>query len=547
MLLAGLDAWPAYYAHMGSANLAGPDAPDLSPPAAADAAELRRRLDSGEWVVDLRARTAFAAAHVPGTLSFSLDGSFATYLGWLLPWGTPLTLLGETPDEVAEAQRELTRIGIDRPAAAATGPPERWADAAPLVGLRLASLRELAAARSEPGVVVLDVRRRLEWSDGHVTGAVHIPLHELSDRLGEVPPGEVWVHCHSGYRATLAASLLAAHGRDAVAVDDEFENAAAAGLPLEQSRGSDHVSATIPAHDALPAWRRVLAVVAHPDDESFGLGGLLDAFHDAGAEVSVLCFTHGEASTLRGVPGDLHEVRASELRGAAVLLGVAQVDLRDHPDGGLAPVAEEVLAGEVAAVAGAGRVDGMLVFDTGGVTGHPDHIAATAAAVRAARSLDLPVLGWGISSSVAEALNAEFGSRFRGRQPSEIHLTVRVNRTRQRHAAQAHPSQALPTSALWRRLDLLGDTEGLRWLSIPPSAGPPAGGAECIGRRGRLYPWGYLWIGRVNRDGDSRADQRELRRGDQRQRHGAGRLLGRLVRAVPVVRPGVRAGRGATR
>ena len=547
MLLAGLDAWPAYYAHMGSANLAGPDAPDLSPPAAADVAELRRRVDSGEWVVDLRARTAFAAAHVPGTLSFSLDGSFATYLGWLLPWGTPLTLLGETPEAVAEAQRELTRIGIDRPAAAATGPPERWADAAPLVGLRLASLRELAAARSEPGVVVLDVRRRLEWSDGHVTGAVHIPLHELSDRLGEVPPGEVWVHCHSGYRATLAASLLAAHGRDAVAVDDEFENAAAAGLPLEQSRGGDHVSATIPAHDALPAWRRVLAVVAHPDDESFGLGGLLDAFHDAGAEVSVLCFTHGEASTLRGVPGDLHEVRVAELRAAASLLGVAHVDLRDHPDGGLAPVAEEVLAGEVAAVAGAGRVDGMLVFDTGGVTGHPDHIAATAAAVRAARSLDLPVLGWGISSSVAEALNAEFGSRFRGRQPSEIHLTVRVNRIRQRHAAQAHPSQALPTSALWRRLDLLGDTEGLRWLSIPPSAGPPAGGAECIGRRGRLYPWGYLWIGRVNRDGDSRADQRELRRGDQRQRHGAGRLLGRLVRAVPVVRAGVRAGRGATR
>ena len=124
-LLAGLDAFPAYYAHMGPANAAGPSGPDLTPPQRADAAELRRRIEAGEWVVDLRARRAFAAGHVPGTLGFDLDGSFATYLGWLIPWGTPLTLLGHTPEQVAEAQRELVRIGIDRPAAAATGEPAR--------------------------------------------------------------------------------------------------------------------------------------------------------------------------------------------------------------------------------------------------------------------------------------------------------------------------------------------------------------------------------------------------------------------------------------
>ena len=124
-LLAGLDAYPAYYAHMGSANAAGPSGADLSPPNRADAAELSRRLEAGEWVVDLRARRAFAAGHVAGTLSFDLDGSFATYLGWLIPWGTPLTLLGQTSEQVAEAQRELVRIGIDRPAGAATGHPDR--------------------------------------------------------------------------------------------------------------------------------------------------------------------------------------------------------------------------------------------------------------------------------------------------------------------------------------------------------------------------------------------------------------------------------------
>ncbi len=122
-LLAGLDAYPVYYAHMGPANAAGPSGADLSAPRRADAGELRRRIGAGEWVVDLRARRTFAAGHVAGTLSFDLDGSFATYLGWLIPWGTPLTLLGQTPEQVAEAQRELVRIGIDRPAAAATGHP----------------------------------------------------------------------------------------------------------------------------------------------------------------------------------------------------------------------------------------------------------------------------------------------------------------------------------------------------------------------------------------------------------------------------------------
>lgn len=66
----------------------------------------------------------------------------------------------------------------------------------------------------------------------------------------------------------------------------------------------------------LPAWDRVLAVVAHPDDESFGLGAILDAFAGAGAHVVVLCLTRGEASTIHGVSGDLAALRATELQNA---------------------------------------------------------------------------------------------------------------------------------------------------------------------------------------------------------------------------------------
>jgi len=223
-LLAGLDAYPAYYAHMGTINSAGAAAPEVAEPRRADAPELRRRIEAGEWVVDLRHRAAFAVGHVAGTLNFGLDGNFATYLGWLIPWGTPLTLLADTAHDVAAAQRELARIGIDRLQAAATGRPADWTDGR-LRSYPTASFADLAQVRHHRPVVILDVRRNQEWADGHLTGAVHIPLHELPDRLTEVRPGEVWVHCRSGYRASIAASLLAAAGRQVVAIDDDYNNA----------------------------------------------------------------------------------------------------------------------------------------------------------------------------------------------------------------------------------------------------------------------------------------------------------------------------------
>ncbi|HET8767877.1 MAG TPA: MBL fold metallo-hydrolase [Pedococcus sp.] len=230
--LAGLDAYPAYYVHMGPANSSGPGAPDLDAPATADKETLAARIRAGEWVVDLRTRTAFAAGHVTGTLNFGLDGQFATYLGWLIPWGTSLTLLGDSPEQVAEAQRELVRIGIDRLEGAATGAPEDWTDEE-LGSFERAVFADLAQVRHHRRVQVLDVRRVNEFDEGHIEGAVNIPLHQLLERLDEVPAGEVWVHCAGGYRASIAASVLAARSVPVVAVDDSFgENAAAAGLPM---------------------------------------------------------------------------------------------------------------------------------------------------------------------------------------------------------------------------------------------------------------------------------------------------------------------------
>ncbi|MBO8200884.1 MBL fold metallo-hydrolase [Streptomyces smyrnaeus] len=233
-MLAGLDDVPAYYTHMGPVNAAGPAPVDLTPPRQADAEQISERLAAGEWVVDLRNRVAFAEGHVAGSFNFEGEGKLATYLAWLIPWGKPVTLLAETPEQIADAQRELTRVGIDRPAAAATGEPDDWVrDDSQLVSFPRARFADLADVReSGKDLVVLDVRRDSERASGYLDGSVHIPIHELPDRIGEVPSGQVWVHCAGGMRAAIAASLLDAVGREVIAVDDGFDAASDAGLTL---------------------------------------------------------------------------------------------------------------------------------------------------------------------------------------------------------------------------------------------------------------------------------------------------------------------------
>jgi LmbE family N-acetylglucosaminyl deacetylase len=157
-------------------------------------------------------------------------------------------------------------------------------------------------------------------------------------------------------------------------------------------------------NDSLPAMPSVLVVCAHPDDESFGLGAILSALADTGSRVSVLCFTHGEASTLHGVAGELAAIRADELAAAGAILGVTHVELLDYLDGHLAAQPPARLADHVTRAARTVDAAALLVFDNGGITGHPDHQHATDAALRAAGPLGCPVLAWAIPDKVAQLL-----------------------------------------------------------------------------------------------------------------------------------------------
>lgn len=231
-LIAGLTAYPAYYARMAPVNLAGPDPVDLTPLPTVEPRELAKRIAAGEWVVDLRDHTAYAAQHLSGSVGIGLGSQFATWLGWVIPWDTPLTLIGETPEQVAAAQRQLVRIGIDRPHGRATGTIEDLADGHPTRSYPTATFEDLHAEPGERGQerVILDVRRDDEYAVAHIHGALHIPLPQLATRVGEIPDRQVWVHCQSAYRASIGASLLHRAGFDVVLIADGFPHAQQLGL-----------------------------------------------------------------------------------------------------------------------------------------------------------------------------------------------------------------------------------------------------------------------------------------------------------------------------
>ncbi|WP_108250384.1 MBL fold metallo-hydrolase [Planctomonas deserti] len=231
-LIANLTAYPSYYAHMGPANTEGPGPADLTVPQSLDPHELAHRLQAGEWVVDLRNRVAFSADHLAGAVSFEYGNgaSFTTFLGWVMPWNQQLTLVG-SHDDVENAIRDLSRIGIDSPDAAIGTDPTQLAPGHPTRSYPRVDWAGFLTQRPDTDTI-LDVRREDEYANGHLQGAVTIPLHQLITRMDEVPAGKLWVHCGSGYRAGIAASLLERAGHDVVHIDAAFGDAEAAGVPV---------------------------------------------------------------------------------------------------------------------------------------------------------------------------------------------------------------------------------------------------------------------------------------------------------------------------
>jgi len=202
-------AVPAYFAHMRHANQAGPrlrkDIP-MPPPLAPEEFQQAAR---DALIVDVRHVDEYARGHIPGSLSNALRPSYATWLGWLVPLGTPLLFVLPGPRLLDTVIDESLLIGQERFAGWLQGGIQTWAQA----GLPLRPLAAIGPGAAQglvrEGAALLDVREAGEYASGHIPGAVHVPLGELQSQLDRVPRDRPLIaYCGHGERSASASSIL---------------------------------------------------------------------------------------------------------------------------------------------------------------------------------------------------------------------------------------------------------------------------------------------------------------------------------------------------
>jgi glyoxylase-like metal-dependent hydrolase (beta-lactamase superfamily II)/rhodanese-related sulfurtransferase len=241
LLTDDLSAAPEYFAREVDLNRRGAGSlSQLSPLSPLPASEVRRLQDQGAIVLDTRPSAQFAAAHVPGSIHIALTGQYASWAARILGLDTHLIIVGEDTDSVGESQMRLARVGIESIAGYLSGGIAGWSEA----GLNLDSIPQITVTdladflNHEPDrIAVLDVREETEFEAGAIDDALHCPLAQLQARAGELNPGKmIAVHCKSGYRSSIATSILRQAGiREVANVMGGFDAWTSAGLPQTRS------------------------------------------------------------------------------------------------------------------------------------------------------------------------------------------------------------------------------------------------------------------------------------------------------------------------
>ena len=197
--------------------------------------EVLRLRDEGAQLIDVRDPSDYAGAHLSGSVSIGLGGSFATWAGVVLDPAIAIVIVAD-PGTEAEATTRLGRIGFDNVAGYLDGGmlalSERPDLVSRVVRATAPSVDEMLGGPQPPAV--LDVRAPEEWESGHIEGSLNVPLNEIKDRMGELTPTARYVvHCASGYRSAIAASLLTNAGFDSVVeLVGGFKAWQASGLPV---------------------------------------------------------------------------------------------------------------------------------------------------------------------------------------------------------------------------------------------------------------------------------------------------------------------------
>ena len=244
-VLAGQPEPPRYFAEMKRINRDGPRIlGDIHRPDRIAHGRLSSLLAGGAFVIDTRPAEQYATRNIAGTINIPLGKGFTTWAGWLTPYDRDVFLIVDDtrPAAVNEAVRDLAMIGLDRVAGYFdAGVIDAWSAAGGELGsIPQIDAAELAARRASSHLAVLDVRGRAEWEAGHLPGVENIPVGHLVERLGEIPRDRpLVVHCQSGARSAIAASVLRAHGlTNVINLTGGFAEWQACGHPVEREAGA---------------------------------------------------------------------------------------------------------------------------------------------------------------------------------------------------------------------------------------------------------------------------------------------------------------------
>jgi len=214
-LMTGLPPKPPNFERIIARNRARslPPPEELRP---LSAAQVRDTLTKGACVLDVRTPAEFGEGHIPGAINVWIESpQFSSRVGWFVPPATPVILVASGPTDLARAAQGLSRIGLDD-----IGGHLQWGIAdwrsqgLPVAQVPQITVHELATLREEhPDLIVLDVREPFEWEEGHIEGAMHLPMGEALRRKLEVPadPPKA-VLCAGGLRSSLVISALSREG-----------------------------------------------------------------------------------------------------------------------------------------------------------------------------------------------------------------------------------------------------------------------------------------------------------------------------------------------
>jgi hydroxyacylglutathione hydrolase len=220
-MTSNLPARPDYFLEDAAINRAGAtslaDLPDLAP---ISPSELNTRIAQGDVALDVRPVDDFAASHIPGSINIALSGQFASWAGAVLGLSANPILIAANEDQISEARMRLARVGIENLGGFLSGGTDAWQQAGfELAKMPQISVEELRQHLANHDVKLLDVRRQGEWDAGHIDGAEWYPLDRFKAALPTLDDRTpVAVHCASGYRSMMAASLLQRAGHNVINV-----------------------------------------------------------------------------------------------------------------------------------------------------------------------------------------------------------------------------------------------------------------------------------------------------------------------------------------